>query len=255
LDNQLLMPPAQAATWPDEARMQTVMLPGVPVVAGRDRYAAAQRFLREHPALAPTHWLLDDGFQHFSLRRDADLVLLDAARPFGNGRLLPRGLLRECPRALRRARVVVFTRSGGGFPDAEVVRQVRRYYDGPWLEASLASAAPERSVTGGDVFDVRRHAPVLAVTGIANPSVFTTELATRHGMALAGTLIVPDHSIIDRDAILYRLGDARAVVTTAKDYWRDPAVFADLPVPVFIAPLVLTWDESALLGALGPVLT
>src|SRR6185437_1152748 len=98
----------------------------VPVVCGRDRVAAARRFLRHAPHLAPTHWLLDDGLQHRAVRRDVEIVLLDAARPFGvapgaRWHLLPRGLLRESPRALRGASFVVFTRADQTSPgvDAE----------------------------------------------------------------------------------------------------------------------------------------
>ena len=55
--------------------------------------------------------MLDDAFQHLRLKRDLNLVLLDSRSPFGNGHLLPRGLLREPLSALRRAHAVVYTRS------------------------------------------------------------------------------------------------------------------------------------------------
>jgi tetraacyldisaccharide 4'-kinase len=54
--------------------------------------------------------VLDDGFQHIPLLRDLDILLLDATRPFGNGRLLPRGTLREPPECARRADLAVLTR-------------------------------------------------------------------------------------------------------------------------------------------------
>ena len=72
------MPPAAG----DEAMLAAVSCPGVPVVSGRNRIAAA-RLARER--FAPDVLIFDDVFQHWRLARDLDLVLLDAARPFGNG--------------------------------------------------------------------------------------------------------------------------------------------------------------------------
>src|SRR5512143_2175053 len=67
-------------------------LPGVVVYTGANRYAAGMSAWQK---FKPDLYLLDDGFQHFQLHRCLDLVLLDAASPFGNGHLLPRGPLRE----------------------------------------------------------------------------------------------------------------------------------------------------------------
>ena len=75
-------------------------LPGVAVYTGACRYAAGLAAWQE---FKPDLFLLDDGFQHFQLYRDLDLVLLDAAAPFGNGYLLPRGPLREPLTALAAA--------------------------------------------------------------------------------------------------------------------------------------------------------
>jgi tetraacyldisaccharide 4'-kinase len=60
--------------------------------------------------------LLDDGFQHHRLRRDLDLVCIDAALGLGNGHVLPRGPLREAPAALGRAHALVFTRAQPQLP-------------------------------------------------------------------------------------------------------------------------------------------
>ena len=80
----------------------------VPVVIAADRRGSAilavERF-------GVDLLILDDGFQHRPLARTVDIVLVDATRPFGNGRLLPAGPLREPPRALRRASMIVLTRA------------------------------------------------------------------------------------------------------------------------------------------------
>ena len=56
------------------------------------------------------------------------------------------------------------------------------------------------------------------------------------------------------DQLIAALGEARSVLTTAKDYWRDPAVFADLPVPAFILPLTVAWSEEELAKAISSAL-
>jgi tetraacyldisaccharide 4'-kinase len=112
-----------------------------PAVCGDEPYLLAQRNPRALVLIAPRRTegirlaveafaadviLLDDGFQHLSVARDLDIVLLDACRPFGNGHLLPAGILREPASALEQAGIVVLTRSKGlESPLAEVRPLVR----------------------------------------------------------------------------------------------------------------------------------
>ncbi len=91
----------------DEPVLIALSCPGVPVVVGRRR-SLAGRIAWER--FRPDWILLDDGFQHLALQRDVDVVLLDGRRPFGNGRLLPRGPLREPIDGLRMADAIVMTR-------------------------------------------------------------------------------------------------------------------------------------------------
>ncbi|MDR3633688.1 MAG: tetraacyldisaccharide 4'-kinase, partial [Isosphaeraceae bacterium] len=92
----------------DEGRVLEENLPEVPHLQDGDRVRLAQIAVEE---LEAELLVLDDGFQHRHLGRDLDIVLLDALEPFGLGRLLPRGLLREPVRSLRRAGVVVLSRA------------------------------------------------------------------------------------------------------------------------------------------------
>ena len=96
----------------DEPYLMARILTGIPVVVGRRRYEAGMMAVKR---FKPDVIVLDDAFQHLRLNRDLDLVLLDSRSPFGNGHLLPRGLLREPLSALRRAHAVVYTRSEQAF--------------------------------------------------------------------------------------------------------------------------------------------
>lgn len=234
---------------PDEGRMQSVALPSVPVIVGAGRHAAALRFLAEHPDRAPTHWILDDGFQHRAIARDVDIVLLDAHEPWGNGAMLPRGTLREHPRALGRAHAVLFTRATDKVPRAADTTRAGAH--GATVAAvrfapGLPEPAPRLSSTKGappPAFCRDEHTPVLVATGIARPETLRAALAAQ-GIAVASALQVADHAALDRTQVVQRLAAARAVVTTAKDYWRDPSVFAALPKPAFVVPLALTISED-----------
>jgi tetraacyldisaccharide 4'-kinase len=103
-------PPATAAEAGDEPALLAASLPGVPVVVGESRFEAGRECLRRREVDV---FLLDDGFQHLSLRRDADLLLVDAERGLGNGRTLPLGPLREPPDHARFADALVVTRCDG----------------------------------------------------------------------------------------------------------------------------------------------
>jgi tetraacyldisaccharide 4'-kinase len=112
-----------ARTGGDEPVLIGSKLSDVPVVVGNKRYEAAQYALK---LFNPDIVILDDGFQHLQLRRDLDIVLVDAADPFGNGKLFPAGILREPVTALRRAHAVVITRADASGSVEELRENIRR---------------------------------------------------------------------------------------------------------------------------------
>lgn len=97
-----------AAESGDEADMMARLLPGIPIIVGRHRYAAGQLAITRFKSEV---LLLDDGFQHRQLHRDVDIVTIDATRPFDTGQLLPAGTLREPVTALSRADIILLTRT------------------------------------------------------------------------------------------------------------------------------------------------
>lgn len=265
LSGEVLMPARSTQRIPDEARMQSALLPTVPVIAGPDRYAAARRYLREASSapkplsvmktkpsshsnlkgsVVPTHWLLDDGFQHWPLARDFDLVLLDAADPLPE--LLPLGLAREAPRALQRADMLLFTRCREGQPSVEQIATVQGHLrDGvPVVLSSMQTEAPLLSVEGGLRFDAGQHLPACLVSGVGQPEALLKAVKEDLGYEVGAELRGSDHSPIDRLELLAVCKGQHSILTTAKDYWRDPSVFASLPLPVFVLPLRLRWPEA-----------
>ncbi len=102
--NRVMAGPLEAG---DEPYLIAKRLPGVPVLVSKRRQLAGTE---AHARFGTDFFVLDDGFQHLGLARDLNLVLIDAANPFGNGHLLPWGPLREPVRQLERADAFIITR-------------------------------------------------------------------------------------------------------------------------------------------------
>ena len=103
----------------DEQTMLKKKLVDTPIMVGENRVRSAHKAIKLYGSDTA---ILDDGFQHWELDRNLDIVLIDSRNPFGNGCLFPRGVLREPKEAARRASVIVFTkvdRKGPGFDEAK----------------------------------------------------------------------------------------------------------------------------------------
>jgi tetraacyldisaccharide 4'-kinase len=207
----------------DEARELEVLLPDVPHLQSPDRCAMAELADQE---LGMQVLLLDDGFQHRRIRRDLDVVLIDATEPFGYGYLLPRGLLREPIRSLRRADMVIATRSDQVDRQrlSELRNRIQRYNPrAAWLEAEHAAI----DLVNHDGMRLELNTllckNVLAISAIGNPKSFETGLI-RLGATLADHLVFPDHhpfTRLDLEQIEARLAILSPrpdlVVCTGKD--------------------------------------
>ncbi|MBW1946118.1 MAG: tetraacyldisaccharide 4'-kinase [Deltaproteobacteria bacterium] len=159
----------------DEPYLMARRLKGVPVIVSRNRYDAG---MLAHEKYGTNCFILDDGFQHIALERDLDLVLMDAARPLGNGFLLPRGPLREPEGYLKRAHAFVLTRCSGEGGAAEAEAMLGREFPGKPVFRS-------DHVPGKIIFPNRDNDEepgflqgkrVAAFAGIARPEVFQETL-------------------------------------------------------------------------------
>lgn len=185
-----------AADVGDEALMAAA---SVPVIVARDRAAGA--------ALADAQnfgaVVMDDGHQNFSLAKDLSIVVMDAENPFGNGRMIPAGPLREpAAQGLSRADAAVLV--GDGMPALPA-------FDRPVLRAHLKPAAA--ADLGGR--------KVVAFAGIGRPEKFFASLAAL-GALLADTIVFADHHPYSASEIARLKSKARGAVlmTTEKDYVR-----------------------------------
>jgi tetraacyldisaccharide 4'-kinase len=206
----------------DEPYWLARTLPGVAVYTGACRYAAGLAAWQE---CQPDLFLLDDGFQHFQLHRDLDLVLLDAAAPFGNGFLLPRGPLREPLAALAAAQGLILTRFEPLRHQAQLTAIRAAFPDHTVLTAAIlpvgVATYPGRQAEAPASL---RHRALMAFAGLARPEVFGATLKGL-GVDVKGFEAFPDHHAyspeeLSRLAATARALGAEALVTTGKDWAR-----------------------------------
>jgi len=214
----------------DEYRLLCENLPSVPHYQGRDRVACG----REAIAAGADILVMDDGFQHLRLHRDADLVLLDALRPFDNGRVIPAGLLREPIGALEAADLIAVTR-------VELVSEERREAIVAFLKERfpgipvllLESRARVWQELYGETLDpgFLEGKEVCAFCGIGNPDSFELTLGEL-GIRLAGFKAFRDHHAYD-PATVEGLGawarerGVDTIVMTQKDAVKIPEDWLD----------------------------
>ncbi|MBR0057028.1 MAG: tetraacyldisaccharide 4'-kinase, partial [Kiritimatiellae bacterium] len=181
--------------------------------------------------------ILDDGFQYMKLRHSHEIVLVDSTNPFGNGHLLPRGILREPAENIARANFIFITKCDGGAealkaqlrrlnPTAEMAecRHRPRFYRNAY---NPAETLPLEAISG---------MKVVTLAGIAAPMGFENSVSAMGGRILARERY-PDHyryrereiaAVIDNAAEL----GAQAILTTEKDAVRIPRI--DAPkVPIY----------------------
>ncbi len=211
----------------DERLVLEQLLPQVPQAQDPDRVRGSRELISRHGCDVI---LLDDGFQHRRLHRDLDLVLIDATRPWGFGRLLPRGLLREPLSALQRADGVIITRCDQVSADelAAIRDELRKWRS---TDDSLAVRfVPKRLCNAvGERQPLPRTwpNPCVAFCGIGNPEAFQNSLRQ---FGVEGPLeAFPDHhhyteDDLERLAARVQSVSAQCVVTTQKDLVKIPRV-------------------------------
>jgi 3-deoxy-D-manno-octulosonic-acid transferase len=227
----------------DEAQL-CMRATGVPIGIGPDRRAAGMQLLNASPARI---LFLDDGFQHMQLKRDFDLVLIDALHPFGGGELLPLGRLREPLEGLARASAFLITRSDEA-PNIRAIETILRRYNPTAPIFAARTVACGWHEADGSEFDIDLFAELaedmraIAFCGLGNPDAFWHTLR-QVGIDPVASYAFDDHhqytpSEIRRLARHARDIGAGSMLTTAKD-----VVNLDPEFPAIIGTIKLYWLE------------
>lgn len=235
----------------DEPYLLAQRLPGVPILTGKNRYQSGLYACEQFGSQVA---ILDDGFQHYGLHRDLDVVLIDASNPFGHGALLPRGTLREPLRALQRADAVILSR--GETPGAALDtlhHRLRRWYGRSpiYTMNTTVEGLQQGDACIPEGLTRLRHHRVVAFSGIGNPHAFITTIQ-QGGCAVVAAAEFPDHhpyTAADWHAIVNLAQQQRAdcLITTEKDAVRlSPAWSATIPVYVLRIGVRFTPNPASL---------
>jgi len=229
----VLMGPEKAG---DEPFMLAGRLKNIPVIVGKDRFEAGMQAVKN---FNPDVIVLDDAFQHLKLKRDINLVLLDAKYPFGISHLLPRGILREPPSSLLRSDAFILTRSDcasesalenslSGLKKSIQSKPVFKTSHVPYAYiVKKGNLAPFESISRNSFFydfDFLRARRVFAFAGIARNDNFRRTIEG-FKCIVAGFLEFPDHhgySETDFNTVLRLAKEANVefLLTTEKDHAR-----------------------------------
>jgi len=254
----VLMGPEKAG---DEPFMLAARLNNIPVIVGKDRFEAGMQAVKN---FNPDVIILDDAFQHLKLQRDINLVLLDAKHPFGNLRLLPRGILREPPSSLLRSDAFVMTRSGlaSEIEVKNTLTGLKEFTQSkPVFKTSHASYAyivkkgkhiPFESISTSSLlydFDFLKNRKVFTFAGIArNNDFFHTVESFK--CDTADFLGFEDHhrysdNDLNRIFSLAEKANVEFLITTEKDYARI-ANRTTLPVDLVVIGIEISFinDDS-----------
>ncbi|MDD5092293.1 MAG: tetraacyldisaccharide 4'-kinase [Candidatus Wallbacteria bacterium] len=205
---------------------------GTGVYAGVNRVKSIRKTRRN----CPDCYVLDDGFQYYRLKRDLDILLLDAMQPSEDYHLLPSGLLREPFSALSRAGMVVISRSGEADKSwvaflKSMVRTVRpdipifeaKTVVREWLDLNWKPVAPPLEV--------------IACCGVGNPGSFRT-LLERNGLVVTDFRIFPDHHDFTVSDLIGMLNTGKMVAVTEKDAVKLRRIVPDEQLPEVVFPRV-----------------
>lgn len=223
----------------DEPFMLARNLPGVIVLVDKNRVKAGAFAIKKFGC---DTLVLDDGFQYLPLKGRLNLLLVDKTNPFGNGHLLPRGILREPIKHLRRASYVFLTKSNG-LRDPELEATIKAHNpDVDIIECAHRPQYLQRFGCPADAEGARepltflKGRRVLAFSGIATPESFEKFLRDLGALIVARERFLDHYRYVDEDfQALFaaaRENKAECLVTTEKDAVRIPDGYV-CPLPLY----------------------
>jgi tetraacyldisaccharide 4'-kinase len=245
---QILAGARQAGDEPFELAQKLLGVAGIIADANR---AEAGKWARENLGVAT--FVLDDAFQHLKVKRDLDILCVDATNPFGNRKLLPAGVLREPLKNLKRADAIVITRANlvDEKQIANLKTEISKYNQKAQIFVSenkitkltalkdfLAAKSPKENKT--------LTTNPLAFCALGNPESFFEQLRC-DGFNLTAAKKFPDHYAykqkdVDELEEIARLKGAEVLLTTAKDAVKLEGL--KFTLPCFVVEIELVFDDA-----------
>ncbi len=201
----------------DEPFLMAKTCQGIPVLVGRDRFTNGSVALQQFGVRG---LLLDDGYQHLSLHRNINILLVDAHIGFGDHSLLPRGVLREPLSHLRRTDFFLLTKVENPETIQPLERKIHEIHPASKVFHSHYEPVSLVSPDGSEEeLESLKGRKILVLSGVANPPYFSSMLR-RCGAEVVGEAIFPDHHSYtpeDLSSVEEKSKKADCVVTTEKD--------------------------------------
>jgi tetraacyldisaccharide 4'-kinase len=231
----------------DEAYLMAKTLPGIPVIIGKNRAVTGRYAVEKMNAQVI---IMDDGYQHWQLERDLDVVLVDTLNMFGNGCVLPRGTLREPLQNLARGDLFLLTKTdqssrlnriqlrhtiaqyNAAAPVVESIHHPKNFVEiADWYKGISENFKDLEELRGKDV---------MVFSAIGNPSSFEQTLSGI-GLNILEAVRYPDHhdyGMLEMQYINERASSLKAVamVATAKDAVKIPTefIYSAREIPLYI---------------------
>ncbi len=244
----------------DEVEQMRHHLPRIVIGVGKDRVAVAKGIAAKQ---AINVAILDDGFQHWPIERDMDIVVVNALNPFGNGNLIPRGILREPLSVLNRASIIVLSHCN--LMEAEALQA---------LKQKLQKAAPKAALVESflePLFFYRanrhkrvslsrlEHQRVTTFSGVGMPRSFQMLLSHCHIKPTRNFEFTDHHAFTDLELeeikAISKSAATEEIVTTEKDFYRAPEQITRILNPLVLATrLRISKGEEALTDQLSRLL-
>jgi tetraacyldisaccharide 4'-kinase len=213
------------------------------VISSADRIAAGHEAIND---FGSDCFVLDDGFQHLRLARDLNIVTIDATNPWGGGKLLPYGRLRETPDSLSRADCVVITRCDQVHDLDKLRAEIGKLTGGrPIFYSEMRTSRVVPLKNGGD--GLTPSGRVAAFCAVGNPRSFF-EHVRRGGFDVALQKYYPDHHVYSQDEIESLIETAKevgatALLTTAKDAVKLRAL--SFAIPCYVLEIEVTIENES----------
>lgn len=232
----------------DEPYLLAKNLPNISVIVDKDRVKAGRYAIQTFDS---DTLILDDGFQYFQLHGTFYILLIDATNPFGNGSVLPRGILREPLRHMRRAHFIFITKSDQVAPERiqALRRFIRRYNAKVPVFPCIHSPKYLQAVNGDKQLELKqlRGVRIAVMSGIASPKTFE-QFLNNEGAQLVYCQHFMDHhnytkADIDEFFEAAKCFGADWVVTTEKDAVRLEN-FKQFALPFYYLRMEIEWCED-----------
>lgn len=230
----------------DEPYMLARNLPGVCVIVDKDRVKAGKYALRDYGA---DIMLLDDGFQYLRIKPTYSVVLVDTTRPFHNHHVLPRGLLREPIKQLRRADLIILTKSNHNPQIKHLKKFIKKHNPiAGIVECNHAPKYLENLHTGEQLpLEWLNEKKAASISAIAVPESFEKYLTQLNADLVVRERFIDHHRYTDEEIIeFYQKLEGQqidVIVTTEKDAVRFP-ITPTPPCPVLFLRVEITFIDG-----------